>query len=163
MKPNSISLGLATEPHQYSWVGLKFLNLARWSTWPKTWVTGFDWVTRVKKFFTQNDVVLVKNIKSQQVTTGFLTGSLQVNKVIPGHDFPNFFLNPARFQPQDSRVLGRPVGSGFKTMGGAAQPPHPVLLGLAGPSDLNAIVFGRGVRPTILGSSYESDSTIFFY
>jgi len=49
----------------------------------------------------QNKVVLVK--KNQRVATEFLTGFCRVNRVgwvTPGHDFSNFFINPARFQPR---------------------------------------------------------------
>jgi len=53
-----------------------FLNLTRWSTQPKTWVTGFNWVN-FNYFINQNDVILVKNKKnSQRVAIGFLTGFL---------------------------------------------------------------------------------------
>jgi hypothetical protein len=59
----------------------------------------------------QNEVVLVK--KNQRVATEFLTGFCRVNRVgwvTPGHDFSNFFINPARFQ---SRV-DPPGRAGFQ-------------------------------------------------
>jgi hypothetical protein len=52
----------------------------------------------------QNDVVLVKKKKSQQVATEFLTGFCRVNP--SGHDFSYFFINPARFQPRIGQVSG---------------------------------------------------------
>jgi hypothetical protein len=36
----------------------------------------------------------------------------RVSRVTPGHGLCYFFINPARFQPQISRVPGQPAGLG---------------------------------------------------
>ena len=64
-------------------------------------------------FFNQNDIVLVKN---KQKSTGcnrvfdWILPDPPCHRVTLIFDFPYFFLNPTRFQPQLGRILDQPVG-----------------------------------------------------
>jgi hypothetical protein len=60
----------------------------------------------------QNDVVLVKKTKVNRLPPGLAGSTYRVNWVTSSFFFSYFFFNPARFQPQVSR-LG---WAGFQTM-----------------------------------------------
>jgi hypothetical protein len=65
----------------------------------------------------QNDVVLVKKTKVNRLPPGLVGSTYRVNWVTSSFFFSYFFFNPARFQPQVSRVQVDPLGwAGFQTM-----------------------------------------------
>ena len=95
----------------------KHVNVFRPAWWLarfKARVLSFDQVTRSSRsiiFLNQNDVVLVKKKKKEQVNVLQL-GFDRVNQVTPGFPFSYFFFNPTRFQPRVGRVPGQPAWPG---------------------------------------------------